>query len=62
MLEEKMGLAVEEEGEEKPSVVTATFSSTVALVVAEVILVKTEGDEETVVAIVLSDEVPHNPA
>lgn len=37
MIEEKIGLAAEEEGEEKPSVVTATFSSTVALVVAEVI-------------------------
>lgn len=37
MLEEKIGLAAEEEGEEKPCVVTATFASTVAVVVAEVI-------------------------
>lgn len=37
MLEEKMALAAEEKGKEKPSVVTATFAGTVALAVAEVI-------------------------
>ena len=62
MLEERAELVAEKEGEEEPSVMTARLPLILALLVAVSIEVEAEEDEETVVALVLLDKEPHNPA
>lgn len=62
MLEERAELVAEKEGEEEPSVMTARLPLILALLVAVSIEVEAEENEETVVALVLLDKEPHNPA